>query len=102
MIDWARIIGLKEDFGEAGFGELVAIFAEETGPVVERLAAGASPDPRADLHFVKGSAETMGLPELAGICRRGEAALAAGRAPDLAELRATYERACAALRRPAA
>ncbi len=101
MIDWARIDGLRDDFGAEGFADVVAIFTEETGPVVERLATGCSPDPLADLHFVKGSAVNMGLTDLVAICRRGEAALAAGLGPDLSDLRAAYHGGCAALLHPA-
>ena len=76
--------------------------AEQVLPVVERLHRAASTDQAADLHFVKGSADNMGLTELATICRRAEAALAMGTAPDLSGLRGAYERGRAALLRPAA
>lgn len=102
MIDRTRIAELKANFGPEGFAEVVEIFEEETAPVVDRLHHGHSNNPAADLHFVKGSADNMGLTELATICRRAEAALVGGGAPDLAGLRAAYDRGRAELLHPVA
>ncbi len=99
MIDWTRVQELKGEFGEEGFGEVVEIFVEETAPIIERLAEGRSADLAADLHFVKGSADNMGLSDLTEMCRRGEAAAATGAPPDVTGLRHAFEGARTALTR---
>lgn len=102
MIDTTRVSELKREFGDDGFEEVLAIFVEETGPVVDRLSRGDSTDPAADLHFVRGSAENMGMNRLTEICRHGEAEVAQGKVPDLSEIRRSFDGSCAALARPAA
>lgn len=102
MIDWTRISDLKTEFGTDGFEEILAIFFEETEPVIERLSRGHSGDPAADLHFVRGSADNMGLSDLVAACRRGEAAVAAGAPPDITGVRHAFDGARRALLRMAA
>ena len=102
MIDWARVSELKEEFGEDGFDEVLAIFTEETGPIIDRLATGRSHDPAADLHFVKGSADNMGMSQLTEMCRRGEEEIAAGTPQVLADIRSAYDGALVEISRPAA
>ncbi len=98
MIDWSRIAELKRDFGDDDFIEVLDLFVEETEAVVTRLAEGRSTDVGGDLHFVKGSAENMGLAELAAMCRSGELDIEAGRAPEIAGIDAVYRASCAELR----
>lgn len=98
MIDWSRIAELKRAF-EDDFVEVVDLFIEETDEIIDRMTNGSSPDLAGDLHFVKGSAENMGMAELAAICRSGETDIAAGRQPPLGEVRRVYEASCAEIRR---
>ncbi len=98
MIDWSRVADLERDFGDDDFAEVLDLFVEETDEVVARIAEGRSADLDADLHFVKGSAENMGMAELAALCRSGEVDIAAGREPDLGGIGAIYRASCEELR----
>lgn len=94
MIDWDRVRGLHAEVGPEDFREVVALFLEEVGEVIERLRG--APDPErleTDLHFLKGSALNLGFSELGALCREGELLAARGRAGevDLPELIACYE-----------
>ena len=68
MIDRTRLAALREDLGDADFPEVVALFLDEAGAVVAGLPE--SPQPAADLHFLKGVALNLGLSELAALCAR--------------------------------
>jgi HPt (histidine-containing phosphotransfer) domain-containing protein len=94
-IDWAQLTMLREEVGPDAIGEVAEAFLEEVEEVIERLAA--APDParlRADMHFIKGSALSLGFAPFAVLCAEAEAAAAAGRASevDLAEIFACYDR----------
>ncbi len=99
MVDWSRVAELKRDFGEEDFAEVFELFQEEAGEVVRRIRHGESADLGRDLHFVKGSAENMGMSELAAFCRTGESAVAEGAPVDLAAIGDIYETCCAQIRR---
>lgn len=73
MINWSRVSELRAEVGDEAFGEVVEMFLEEVEEVAERLTA--SPD-RArlaeDLHFLKGSALSLGFAQFANMCSDGE------------------------------
>lgn len=94
MIDWTRVLELREEVGPEDFDEVVALFLGEVEEVISRLQA--TPDPRtfeADLHFLKGSALSLGFAEFSNLCASGETRAAAGQdiSADLAQLPACYE-----------
>lgn len=72
MIDWARVAELRAEIGEDSFGEVIALFLEETDEVTGRLAATAPEALGRDLHFLKGSALNLGFAELGQLCEEGE------------------------------
>lgn len=74
MINWGRVEELRDEVGVEAFEEVVEIFLEEVNEVVDRLAN--SPDPGRladDLHFLKGSALSLGFAEFAAMCQKNEA-----------------------------
>jgi len=76
MIDWQRVSDLRDEVGEEDFPEIVTVFLEEVDEVLTRLAApGAQPPTPGDMHFLKGSAKTLGFAETAALCKRREAVL---------------------------
>lgn len=87
LVDEMRLRALREEVGEDGYEEVLALFLAESDEVVERLArhtGGAAPE--AELHFLKGIALNLGFDDLAALCRRGER----GEGFDPAALAATY------------
>lgn len=73
MIEWDRVAELREEVGEEEFPDVVELFLEEVEAVLGRL--GDHPSAAAmenDLHFVKGSAMTLGFVELSRLCQAGE------------------------------
>jgi len=76
LIDWTRVAELRDEVGEEDFPAVVEMFLADTEDVLNRLRTGAVTE--AQLHYLKGSALTMGFTRLAGLCREGEAAAARG------------------------
>jgi HPt (histidine-containing phosphotransfer) domain-containing protein len=72
MIDWGRVAELRAEIGEDSFGEVIALFLEETDEVTGRLSATAPEALGRDLHFLKGSALNLGFAELGQLCEEGE------------------------------
>ncbi len=73
MICWNRVNELRDEVGNDDFLEVVEIFLEEVDEVMERLRQ--DPDPstyEAELHFLKGSALSLGFSALADLCSQGE------------------------------
>lgn len=84
MIDWQRVITLREDVGIDGFAEVVDLFLEEVGAVIKRL--NETPDRatlEADLHALRGSAQGMGFLAFAEVCQTGETQCAEGAAQNV-------------------
>lgn len=81
MIDWTRVDELRREVGEEDFPEVVEIFLEEVDEVFERLpGAAANGTLSEDLHFLKGSAASLGFVGLAALCATGEDRCAQGNA----------------------
>lgn len=89
MLDWTRIEELREEVGHDAFAEVVDLFLEEVGGVLERLDPGAATI-EDDLHFLKGAALNLGFAELADLCNAGEQAARRNVPPDLWALRSCY------------
>jgi HPt (histidine-containing phosphotransfer) domain-containing protein len=94
MIDWNRVIELRNEIGADDFDEVVQLFLEETDEVVANINRNKSAQTiETALHFMKGSALNLGFCELAALCHTGEKAAAAGDYDgiDLAALIAAYD-----------
>ena len=94
MISWDRVAELREEVGEDDFAEVVEMFLDEVEGVLNRLRDAAVPATlEGDLHFVKGSALTLGFRQLSQVCRIGERQAAEARfdAIDLPGVLATYD-----------
>lgn len=101
MIDWDRIEELREEVGAETFDEVTVLFMEETEDTLTRLRQGGSAEAMAEcLHFLKGSATTMGFARLAELCRAEEGRLRAlpQHRPDLTALTTSYRASCAVFR----
>ena len=84
MIDWDRVLELRDEVGEDAFDEVVELFIEEVDEVAARLRT--TPDPalyEEDLHFLKGSAVNLGFEALGRMCQDGESRAAAGGADSI-------------------
>lgn len=74
MINWSRANALRNDVGEDTFDDIVTLFLDETQHVLDRLAT--STDLEQDVHFIKGSALTLGFTDFATLCETAERAIA--------------------------
>lgn len=73
LVNPARVEALCQEIGEDGFPEVLEMFLSESAQVVARLQGATDPVAiAADLHFLKGSALTMGLDDLAAYCLQAE------------------------------
>ena len=78
MINWDRISELQAEVGEDGIAEVVEIFLEEMDEGLEALILATDTTERLEkLHFLKGSAQNIGLDTMSTLCARDEAALKA-------------------------
>ncbi|MCV3270028.1 Hpt domain-containing protein [Roseobacter sinensis] len=77
MIDWDRVATLKDEVGAEDFDEVVDLFLEEVDSAIDALAAQQQHDDlEAKLHFLKGSALSLGFRSFSDLCQAGEAAAA--------------------------
>ena len=91
MIDWARIRELREEVGEDDFEEVVELFLEEVQCALDRLKTLTSRDTlEQDLHFLKGSALSLGFTAFSVLCQTGERLSSQGRADEV-ELREIFD-----------
>ncbi|MEZ5911148.1 MAG: Hpt domain-containing protein [Paracoccaceae bacterium] len=91
MIDWDRVDELRNEIGEDGFGEIAAVFLEEVGDAIDRLAAATTAEGlAAELHFIKGGALNLGLGELGALCQHGEQAARVGQPADIDRIRQVF------------
>lgn len=88
MIDWARVNALRFEIGAESFGEVVAMFLDETDEAMGQLSADADAKTlEGQLHFLKGTALNLGFAEVAALCHAGERAPATA---DIAAIRRVY------------
>lgn len=90
LINHKRLVALKSEVGEDGFGEVVDLFFEESDEVLTRLLKPGMMDHAPDIHFLRGSALTLGLDDLADWCARYEQHVLMPQ--DLADLASLYQR----------
>lgn len=93
MIDWDRVAALREEVGEEDFEEVVELFLLEVDEEIETLAGQSDGGSLAEkLHFLKGSALSLGFQEFSTLCQSGESALTADptAAVDLGALHDSY------------
>ncbi len=75
MIDWQRVQQLQSEVGAEELDEVVEIFLEEVDTVLARMVNMPTPETlEQDLHFLKGSAMSLGFRKLSNLCRDGESA----------------------------
>lgn len=81
MIDWGRVAELREEVGAEDFEEVVELFLEEVDAAIEALGTQDQHDDLDEkLHFLKGSALSLGFRSFSDLCAAGETA--AGQSPD--------------------
>ncbi len=84
MIDWSRVKQLQEEVGAEDFDEVVDLFLEEVEGVMERLADLADRSQLGqDLHFLKGSALSLGFKAFSDFCHHGEITAETGEADSI-------------------
>ena len=94
MIDWDRILELQAEVGEEAIVEVIGIFLEEMGEGLDALTGLSDPRDIADkLHFLKGSAQNIGLTVTTDLCQRLEAEIRVDPSvrPDMPALRASLD-----------
>ncbi|WP_433990102.1 hypothetical protein SuNHUV7_13660 (plasmid) [Pseudoseohaeicola sp. NH-UV-7] len=94
MIDWTRLKDLRDEVGAEEFEDIVALFLDEVDDADEKLRS--APDTATledDLHFLKGSALTLGFRDLSDLCQTGETEASQGRADtvDVAAILNSYQ-----------
>ncbi|WP_428927318.1 Hpt domain-containing protein [Marinibacterium sp. SX1] len=83
MIDWARVSELRDEVGAEDFEEVVQLFLAEVEDVVGRLQAGSDRDAlEADLHYLRGSALSLGFASFSRLCLEVEQKAGRGLATD--------------------
>ena len=99
MIDRDRICELRAEVGGDDLFEIVELFCEEVEETLERLAIQASPSILEDLHFLKGSANNIGMKEVGALCEMAEGQLRANpkEEPNLDEIAKSFKRGRQAL-----
>jgi len=81
MIDWPRVKELREEVGAEDFGEVVDLFIEEVEEVISKLSENVDlAQLEQDLHFLKGSALSLGFQAFSTLCQDGESKSAMGKA----------------------
>ncbi len=94
MIQWSRVRQLRDEVGADEFDEVVEIFLDEVQEVIIKLRTDtARAEIEQNLHFLKGSALSLGFDSFSKLCQDGERRAAAGdrAAVDLPEIIAVYD-----------
>ncbi|MBO9434442.1 Hpt domain-containing protein [Ruegeria sp. R13_0] len=94
MIHWPRVRQLRDEVGADEFDEVVEIFLDEVQEVIARLHADtARQDLEQNLHFLKGSALSLGFEVFSKLCQDGERLAVSGKATkvDLPEILAAFD-----------
>ncbi|WP_108860534.1 Hpt domain-containing protein [Ruegeria sp. Alg231-54] len=98
MINWSRVRQLRDVVGANEFDEVVQIFLDEVNEALTRLRNDtARTEFEQNLHFVKGSALSLGFEAVAKLCQDGERQSAQGdsKAVDFANILSIFERSTA-------
>ena len=93
MINWDRVMDLRDEVGPEDFAEIATLFLEEADEVVARLCEKSdAKSMESDLHFLKGSALNLGFEDFAQLCQSGERKAASGQTDIAIEtVRCAYE-----------
>ncbi|SDX38992.1 Hpt domain-containing protein [Ruegeria halocynthiae] len=94
MIQWTRVRQLRDEVGADEFDEVVDIFLEEVQEVITRLRNDtALTEIEQNLHFLKGSALSLGFDSFSKLCQDGERRAASGEsgAVDLDSIFSAYD-----------
>lgn len=78
MIDWNRVIELRDEVGPAEFEPVLELFLDEVEEIVMRLGKSDPAKLERDLHFLKGSAWNLGFAEFGSLCHRCEGQVCQG------------------------
>ncbi len=79
MIHWSRVNELRDEVGAEDFDEVVELFLEEVEEVIDRLRENVDLGQlEQDLHFLKGSALSLGFAAFSELCQDGERKSASG------------------------
>lgn len=93
MIDWDRVATLREEVGAEDFDEVVELFLEEVDTAIDELSIKENQTALEEkLHFLKGSALSLGFEHFSGLCQVGETALSqdSSAAVDIDEILQSY------------
>ncbi len=94
MIQWSRVRQLRDEVGADEFDEVVEIFLDEVQEVICKLRDHTTrSEIEQNLHFLKGSALSLGFDSFSKLCQDGERRAAAGEcaAVDLSAIIAAYD-----------
>ncbi|MDA7963749.1 Hpt domain-containing protein [Ruegeria sp.] len=94
MIHWPRVKQLRDEVGADEFDEVIQIFLEEVQEAIARLHQDtARLQIEQNLHFLKGSALSLGFDQFSKLCQDGERRAAAGEGAqvDLPEIIAAFD-----------
>jgi len=76
MIDWDRVNALREEVGPEDFEEVVELFLQEVDAEIEELEkADQGVGLGEKLHFLKGSAMSLGFQNFSTLCQDGESVI---------------------------
>ena len=79
MIHWTRVNELRDEVGAEDFDEVVELFLEEVEEVINRLRQDVDLSQlEQNLHFLKGSALSLGFAGFSTLCHDGEKKSAVG------------------------
>lgn len=92
MIDWQHIKELEADLGADAFPDLVVVFLDEISEAVQAIEPPATPS-EAQMHFLKGTALTLGFTDLGNRASDAETTLRndPNAKLDLDELQSAYQ-----------
>jgi histidine phosphotransfer protein HptB len=92
MINWSRVAELRDEIGAEDFEDVVELFLSEVEEGIENLR-GRSDQTRIqqDLHFLKGSALSLGFQSFADLCQTGEALSGSGAPVDVGEIITSFD-----------
>ena len=95
MIDQSRVEELRGEVGPDDLVEVVVLFCGEIEETLQRATILSQNSPAEDLHFLKGCALNIGMPELANLCKAAELAIRSDPAfaPDFQEIARAYHEA---------
>ena len=82
MINWAKVLELRDEVGVEDFDEVVDLFLDEVEDTIMHLGTPCR-SLEHDLHFLKGSALNLGFTEFSELCRSGESDAARGLGEDV-------------------